>query len=116
MPLTTAAAQNLATSTKAAPIWEEITPRWFLRLLPWVPVRAGIYRINVVTRPTEIVAEHREGTKLPDAFADYEANPQEITLSTVQTVVQVHTRIPDLFSAPHDQLREQLRLAIEAIK
>jgi hypothetical protein len=116
VPLNTAAAQNLATSTKAAPIWEEITPRWLLKLLPWVPVKAGIYRINLVTSPTEVVAEHSEGAKLPDAFADYEANPVEITLSTVQTVVQVHTRIPDLFSTPHDQLREQLRLAIEAIK
>src|SRR5262249_35431344 len=52
----------------------------------------------------------------PITFVDYEEKPREITLATVQTVLQIHTRIPDLHSQPHDQLREQLRLTIEAIK
>ena len=116
MALNTSAAQVLASSTKGAPIWEDITPRWLLKLLPWLPVKAGIFRINQVTRPSEVISEHVEGTRVPDSWADYEANPKEIVLSTVQTVVQIHTRIPDLFNSPHDQLREQLRLAIEAIK
>lgn len=116
MTLNAISAQNLASSTKVAPIWEDITPRWLLRILPSVPVMAGTYRINQVTKPTAVMAEHREGTLLPDASADYEANPIEVTLSAIQTVVQIHTRIPDLFNAPHDQLREQIRLAVEAIK
>ena len=115
MGLNSAAAQNLASSTKVAPIWEDISPRWILRLLPWVPVKAGIYRINQVTKPTQVIGEHLEGTRLPDGAADYEANPNEITLATLQTVVQVHTRIPDLFNSPHDQLREQIRLAVQAL-
>ena len=53
MPLSTAAAQNLATSTKTVPMWEGITPRWLLKLLPWVQVKAGIYRINRVTTPAQ---------------------------------------------------------------
>jgi hypothetical protein len=28
----------------------------------------------------------------------------------------VHTRISDLYSSPHDQIKEQLRLTIETIK
>lgn len=116
MGLNTAAAQNLASSTKVAPIWEEVSPRWLLRLLPWVSVKAGIYRINQVTKPPQVISEHPEGTKLPDGAADYEANPNEITLAAAQTVVQLHNRIPDLFNSPHDQLREQIRLAVQALQ
>jgi hypothetical protein len=97
-------------------MWEGITPRWLLKLLPWVQVKSGMYRINRVTKPAEVMAEHAEGSELPQTFADYEVKPREITLTTVQTVVQIHTRIPDLHSQPHDQLKEQLRLAVEAIK
>ncbi|MFO0968769.1 MAG: family 2A encapsulin nanocompartment shell protein [Gemmataceae bacterium] len=116
MPLSTLAAQNLATSTKTVPLWEGITPRWILKLLPWVQVKAGIYRINRVTKAAQVSAEHKEGAALPRTFVDYEEKPREITLATVQTVLEVHTRIPDLHSAPHDQLREQIRLTVEAIK
>lgn len=116
MPLATLAAQTLATSTKTVPMWEGITPRWLLKLLPWVQVKAGIYRINRVTKPAQVVAEHKEGAALPATFVDYEDKPREITLTTVQTVLEIHTRIPDLHSSPHDQLREQIRLTVEAIK
>jgi hypothetical protein len=116
MPLNQLAAQNLATTTKTVPMWEGITPRWLLKLLPWVPVKSGVYRINRVTTPARVVAEHEAGAELPATFVDYEAKPAEITLSTVQTVLQIHTRIPDLHSQPHDQLHEQLRLTIEAVK
>jgi hypothetical protein len=116
MPLSTPAAQKLAATTKTFPLWEGITPRWILKLLPWVQVRAGIYRINQVTSPVQVTAEHRDGAPLPVSFADYDVNPREITLCTVQTVVHLHTRIPDLHNQPFDQQREQLRLAIEAVK
>jgi hypothetical protein len=116
MPLSSPAAQNLATSTKTVPLWEGITPRWLLKLLPWVQVRAGLYRINRVTKPAKVLAEHPEGTPVPVTFAEYETRPREITLTTVQAVLEIHTRIPDLHSQPHDQLHEQLRLTIEAIK
>lgn len=32
------------------------------------------------------------------------------------TVVDVHTRVSDLYSHPYDQITEQLRLAIETIR
>ncbi|MFD7547893.1 family 2B encapsulin nanocompartment shell protein [Streptomyces sp. NPDC059578] len=44
--LSTAAARNLATTTKSVPQMQEITSRWLLRLLPWVQVSGGTYRVN----------------------------------------------------------------------
>lgn len=44
--LGTAAARNLATTTKSAPQMQEITSRWLLRMLPWVQVQGGTYRLN----------------------------------------------------------------------
>ncbi|MFF3019559.1 family 2B encapsulin nanocompartment shell protein [Streptomyces sp. NPDC057939] len=44
--LGTSAARNLATTTKSAPQMQEITSRWLLKMLPWVPVQGGTYRVN----------------------------------------------------------------------
>ncbi|MFF2010086.1 family 2B encapsulin nanocompartment shell protein [Streptomyces sp. NPDC058195] len=44
--LGTAAARNLATTTKSAPQMQEITSRWLLRMLPWVETKGGTYRVN----------------------------------------------------------------------
>lgn len=44
--LSTAAARNLATTTKSAPQMQGITSRWLLRVLPWVEVKGGTYRVN----------------------------------------------------------------------
>ncbi|MEV6953745.1 family 2B encapsulin nanocompartment shell protein [Streptomyces sp. NPDC051183] len=44
--LGTAAARNLATTTKSAPQMQEITSRWLLKVLPWVETKGGTYRVN----------------------------------------------------------------------
>ncbi|MEU3772362.1 family 2B encapsulin nanocompartment shell protein [Streptomyces sp. NPDC032472] len=44
--LGTAAARNLASTTKSAPQMQEITSRWLLRMLPWVETKGGTYRVN----------------------------------------------------------------------
>ncbi|CAL9556301.1 family 2B encapsulin nanocompartment shell protein [Streptomyces sp. enrichment culture] len=44
--LGTAAARNLATTTKSVPQMQEISSRWLLRTLPWVDVHGGTYRVN----------------------------------------------------------------------
>jgi CRP-like cAMP-binding protein len=49
-------------------------------------------------------------------FVDYEEQPREITLSSIITTLRVHTRVMDLYKQPYDQLREQARLVIEAMK
>ncbi|MFI8952393.1 family 2B encapsulin nanocompartment shell protein [Streptomyces sp. NPDC053750] len=50
--LSTAAARNLATTTKSAPQMQEITSRWLLRMLPWAEVDGGTYRVNRRLRHT----------------------------------------------------------------
>jgi CRP-like cAMP-binding protein len=44
--LDTTAARNLATTTKTVPQMQGISPRWLIRLLPWVEVSGGTYRVN----------------------------------------------------------------------
>lgn len=44
--LSTAAARLLTTTTKSPPQMQGITPRWLLKLLPWVDVTGGVYRVN----------------------------------------------------------------------
>jgi hypothetical protein len=112
------AARQLANATKTVPQMSTITPRWLVHLLQWLPVEAGIYRVNQVKNPKDVrvaCAERDEG-ELPQTFVDYEENPREYFLSAVTTVLDVHTRVSDLYSSPHDQIREQLRLTIETIK
>src|SRR6266702_2375240 len=46
LSLGTAAARNLATTTKSVPQMQGITPRWLLRRLPWVEAAGGTYRVN----------------------------------------------------------------------
>jgi CRP-like cAMP-binding protein len=46
LSLGTAAARNLATTTKSAPQMQGITSRWLLRVLPWVEATGGAYRVN----------------------------------------------------------------------
>ncbi|MFD8229543.1 family 2B encapsulin nanocompartment shell protein [Streptomyces massasporeus] len=50
--LSTAAARNLATTTKSVPQMQEITSRWLLRMLPWVEADGGAYRVNRRLRHT----------------------------------------------------------------
>ena len=46
LSLGTAAARNLATTTKSEPQMQGITSRWLLRVLPWVETKGGVYRVN----------------------------------------------------------------------
>ena len=46
LSLSRAAARNLATTTKSAPQMQGISPRWLLRLLPWVEAKGGAFRVN----------------------------------------------------------------------
>ncbi|MFF7952761.1 family 2B encapsulin nanocompartment shell protein [Streptomyces griseorubiginosus] len=44
--LGTQAARQLATTTKTEPQMQAISSRWLLRMLPWVDVKGGTYRVN----------------------------------------------------------------------
>jgi hypothetical protein len=110
-------ARQLANTTKTPPQLQAITPRWLIGLLPWVAVEAGTYRVNrVVEASTDIECSPSEEIDLPETFVDYEAKPREYTLNAVTTVVDVQTRVSDLYRSPYDQIREQLRLTVEKVK
>ncbi len=66
--------------------------------------------------PIDLIAGHSGEPVLPRTFVDYELRPREYPLSVVQTVLRAHTRVTDLFNDPMDQLEQQLRLTIEAVR
>jgi CRP-like cAMP-binding protein len=67
-------------------------------------------------RNIDLVSGYAENVEIPETFVDYSPNPREYSLSAIQTVVRVHTRVSDLYNGPYDQLEEQMRLTIEGIK
>ena len=118
MSVSDSAARTLANATKTVPQMGSITPRWLVHLMSWVPVEAGIYRVNMVVHPesVRIECDNFDESPLPDTFVDYSQEPREYRLKAVQTVLDLHTRISDLYSSPHNQTAQQLRLTIEAVK
>lgn len=112
------AARTLANATKTRPMMGTITPRWLPHLLNWVPVEAGIYRVNKVKDASKVIVDcsQRDERELPATYVDYEEWGREYMLSAVNTVLDVHSRVADLYSSPFDQTGEQLRLIVETIK
>ncbi|MES1987990.1 MAG: family 2A encapsulin nanocompartment shell protein [Pseudomonadota bacterium] len=112
------AARTLSNATKTVPMLSTITPRWLVHLMQWVPVEAGIYRVNKAKDPSaiEVDCSAKDERDLPATFVDYEEWGREYVLNAVNTVVDVHTRVSDLYSSPHNQIKEQLRLSIETVK
>ncbi|WP_042412956.1 family 2B encapsulin nanocompartment shell protein [Streptacidiphilus anmyonensis] len=64
----------------------------------------------------ELAAGHDGEPELPGTFVDYELAPREYDLSVAQTVLQVHTRVADLYNKPMNQIEQQLKLTIEALR
>ncbi len=118
LALSDRAARQLANATKTPAQMATITPRWLPHLLAWVPVEAGIYRLNKVRHPesVDVACPGRDESELPQTFVEYEDSPREYFLNAVSTVVDVHTRVSDLYNSPYDQIKEQLRLTIEIVK
>jgi hypothetical protein len=112
------AARQLAIATRTVPQMITISPRWLTHLLNWIPVESGVYRLNKVKDASNVQVDcsARDERVLPETFVDYIENPREYNLSAVNTVLDVHTRVSDLYSKPYNQISEQLRLIIETIK
>ena len=120
------AARQLANATKTRAQWGGISPRWLVPLLQWTPVEAGIFRLNRVKETrgatasasfdVECSPRRDRDPDLPETFVDYEEHPREYFLNAVTTVLDVQTRVSDLYSHPFDQIQEQLRLLIEKVK
>ena len=95
-----------------APTWSGITPRWLVSFLPWaLLVEAGIYRLNRVKEATALSdadvqcspARDRDAD-LPETFVDYEDAPREYSMNAVTTILDVQTRVSDLYNHPYDQI------------
>src|SRR5690606_40136904 len=112
------AARQLAIANRTVPQLESISPRWLVHLLHWIPVESGVFRLNKVVGEDsiEVDCSRRDESVLPHTFVDYEEEPREYNLNAVNTLIDVHTRVSDLYSHPYNQISEQLRLAIEKIK
>jgi hypothetical protein len=112
------AAFQLANVTKTAPQFGAITPRWLVRLLDWKPLEAGTLRVNKVNegKAIESICAHEDESPIVSTFVDYQDKPREYRLSSINAVLNVHTRVSDILSSPYDQVREQLRLLIESVK
>ncbi|MFF4344445.1 family 2B encapsulin nanocompartment shell protein [Kitasatospora sp. NPDC001540] len=61
-------------------------------------------------------AGHQGEHPLPTAFVDYELKPREYELSIAQTVLRVHSRVADLYNQPMNQIEQQLKLTVEALR
>jgi hypothetical protein len=110
-------ARQLSNTTKTPPQWRGATPRWLTQLLPWVPVEAGVYRVNqALDDDFAVKCSPQVGEVLPIAQNHYEAQPREYVLSSCATTIEIDTRVSDLFRSPMDQTKEQLTLAIEKMK
>jgi hypothetical protein len=111
-------ARQLATTTKTVPQMGIISPRWLPRMMQWVALDAGVYRVNRVKDASrvEIACESTGERELAETYVDYVEAPREYVLNEVITILDVHTRVSDIYSSPHDQVKEQLRLTIESMK
>jgi hypothetical protein len=63
-----------------------------------------------------IAAGHTGEPALAGTYVEYEQRPREYELSVAQTVLRVHTRVADLYNEPMNQLEQQLRLTVEALR
>jgi hypothetical protein len=63
-----------------------------------------------------VASGHAGEPDLPGTYVDYELSPREYELSVAQTVLRVHSRVADLYNEPMNQVEQQLRLTIEALR
>lgn len=117
--LSAQAAYKITTVTKTTPYFDSLTPRWLSKFLEWKPLETGIFRRNKVIEgntPLDVLLSESNNTNIPEGFVDYDLNPREYTLDTISTIINVHTRISDIYSGPYDQIKEQLRMSVECVK
>ncbi|MDR1520590.1 MAG: hypothetical protein LBU23_10715 [Planctomycetota bacterium] len=114
------AAYQLANVTKTPPQYEAITPRWLTRFVEWKALETGVFRLNRVKEgdtPLEALCSKPDAkADIPSTFVDYQEKPREYLLNSISVVINIDTRVSDLYSRPHDQIGEQVRLAVESLK
>lgn len=64
----------------------------------------------------DVASGHAGEDDLPGTFVDYDPAPREYELSVAQTILRVQNRVSDLYNHPMNQIEQQLRLTIEALR
>ncbi len=82
----------------------------------WFRAKAGQSQNEYGEADIDLTSGHEGEPELAGTFVDYEITPREYELSVAQTVLRVHTRVADLYNNPMNQVEEQLRLTIEALR
>jgi len=113
-------AYQLADVNKTPPQYGALTPRWITRFLEFKGLASGIYRVNKVVEgdtPLDILCStERKSEEIPEGFIEYQTKPREYILNNISAIINVNTNVQDVFSAPYDQTKEQLRLGIESLR
>jgi hypothetical protein len=114
------AAYQLANVTKTPPQYGALTPKWLARILEFKGLEAGIYRVNRVvegdTPLDALCSQDPKKVEIPQGYIEYQTKPREYRLSSISTIINVDTKVQDVYSAPYDQIKEQLALAVESLK
>jgi hypothetical protein len=114
------AAYQLANVTKTPPQYGALTPKWLARILEFKGLETGIYRVNKVVEgetPLDVLcSQDPKKVEIPKGYIEYESKPREYRLSSISTIINVDTKVSDVYSAPYNQVNEQLALAVESLK
>ncbi|MDR3336572.1 MAG: hypothetical protein LBT16_05145 [Treponema sp.] len=114
------AAYQLANITKTPPQFGALTPKYLAKVLEFKGLEAGIYRVNRVVEgetPLDVLcSQDPKKVEIPQGFVDYQTKPREYQLNSISTIINMDTKISDVYSSPYDQTGEQLSLAIESLK
>ncbi|MDR2633520.1 MAG: hypothetical protein LBC51_07850 [Treponema sp.] len=114
------AAYQLANVIKTPPQYGALSPKWLTRVLEFKGLEAGIYRVNRVlegdTPLDALCSQDPAKVDIPQGYLAYEPNPREYRLSSIATIINVDTKIQDVYSSPYDQTQEQIGLAVESLK
>lgn len=118
--LNNTAAYQLADVVKTQPQFGLITPRWITKFLEFKGLDSGIYRVNKVIEgetPLDVLCStEKKSDIIPDGFTDYQTKPREYILNSISAIINVDTKVADVYSKPYDQTKEQLHLAIESLR
>ncbi|WP_269106458.1 family 2B encapsulin nanocompartment shell protein [Massilia sp. TS11] len=87
-------------------------------------IEAGVARREEMNRATNEhgemavrVTTSADGEEaIQGVHIDYEEVPREYPLSSMQSIVRIHTRIADLYNTPYNQVQQQLRLTVADMK
>jgi hypothetical protein len=114
------AASQLADVTKTAPQYGALTPKWLTKFLEFKALEAGIYRVNKVVEgdtPLDVLcSQDPKKAEIPKGYIEYENKPREYRLNSISTIINIDTKIQDVYSSPFDQTNEQITLAVESLK